>query len=179
LSAFFERRRTDICTFDGCDSKDKPKLKHNFGLLFKKINNRFTQIQNQNLKKNDVSFQQGALLMYLSKVTDHEVSQKEISEVLNIKHTSVIGLLERLEEKGLIERSVRPDNKRYRVITLTDKGRKTVSDIWVCICKTEQKIVGSMTEEEQNLLEMLLNKIYANMDTVVQNAEQEERKKEC
>jgi hypothetical protein len=36
-----------------------------------------------------------------------------------------------------------------------------------------------MTEEEQNLLEMLLNKIYANMDTVVQNAEQEERKKEC
>jgi DNA-binding MarR family transcriptional regulator len=147
--------------------------------LFKKINNRFTQIQNQNLKKNDVSFQQGALLMYLSKVTDHEVSQKEISEVLNIKHTSVIGLLERLEEKVLIERAVKPDNKRYRVITLTDKGRKTVSDIWVCICKTEQKIVGSMTEEEQNLLEMLLNKIYANMDTVVQNAEQEERKKEC
>jgi DNA replication initiation complex subunit (GINS family) len=36
-----------------------------------------------------------------------------------------------------------------------------------------------MTEEEQDLLEMLLNKIYANMDTVVQNAEQEERKKEC
>lgn len=117
--------------------------------------------------------------MYLSHVTDHEVSQKEISEVLNIKHTSVIGLLERLEEKGLIERSVKPENKRYRVITLTEKGKKTVSDIWICICHTEQMIVGSMTEEEQDLLEMLLNKFYANMETVIQTTEQEERKKEC
>ena len=36
-----------------------------------------------------------------------------------------------------------------------------------------------MTEEEQDLLEMLLNKIYANIETVIQTTEQEERKKEC
>lgn len=168
-----------ICTGNDCDLNDKkPEFRHNFGLQFKKINNLFIQMQNQNLKKSDVSYQQGALLMYLSKMKDHEVSQKEISEVLKIKHTTVIGLLERLEEKGMIARTVNPGNKRYRVITLTEKGQRKVDHIWTCISKNEERIVGSMSEEEKDILERLLDKVYANIENVIREAEETTGRKE-
>jgi DNA-binding MarR family transcriptional regulator len=161
-----------------CRPENRLELKHNFGLQFKKINNLFIQMQNQHLKQSDVSYQQGALLMYLSKMKDHEVSQKEISEVLRIKHTTVIGLLERLEEKGMIARTVNPGNKRYRVITLTEKGQREVDHIWTCISRNEERIVGFMSEEEKDTLERLLDKVYANIENVIQEAEETTGRKE-
>jgi DNA-binding MarR family transcriptional regulator len=109
---------------------------------------------------------------------DHEVSQKEISEVLRIKHTTVIGLLERLEEKGMIARTVNPGNKRYRVITLTEKGQREVDHIWTCISRNEERIVGFMSEEEKDTLERLLDKVYANIENVIQEAEETTGRKE-
>ncbi len=54
---------------------------------------------------------------------------RTLADVLGVGRTTVTGLIDRLEDEGLITRSIDPTDKRSFALHLTDKGRNLVRQI--------------------------------------------------
>jgi DNA-binding MarR family transcriptional regulator len=53
----------------------------------------------------------------------HELSQKEVAELLGIDRTTMVALVDELQGKGLVQRRPQPEDRRKNVVTLTIEGR--------------------------------------------------------
>jgi DNA-binding MarR family transcriptional regulator len=66
--------------------------------------------------------QHQALLSIIGYPGREQVTVSELAERLQIKHHSAVGLVNRLEDQGLVERKQNPDDRRQVLIWLTQKG---------------------------------------------------------
>ncbi len=75
------------------------------------------------LSRFEVTPAQTHLLLYLP---DHggQAPQCDVTAFLRVRPSTANGILDRLEEKGLVTRSVSGRDARRRLITLTDRGRE-------------------------------------------------------
>ena len=65
----------------------------------------------------------------LRKLLDGPLSMGSVAEVLSCDASTLTGLADRLEERGLIERRVDPADRRVKLLALTDIGRALVTSI--------------------------------------------------
>jgi DNA-binding MarR family transcriptional regulator len=76
-------------------------------------------------------------------------SQDDVAEALKLDKTTVARAVSSLERKGYVERSINSDNRRKYILTLTQKGKESISviadiyDVWL------HKISSCLTEQEQ------------------------------
>lgn len=136
------------------------------GFKFKLIHEAFVAMFNRELKEDDITFSQVMVISYLDEHRDSKVTQKDISDALRIKHPTTIGLLKRLEEKGMITNVVDPDNRRCRNVTLSDKGLEFVERRRERRKNVDFYLVNGMTEEEVTYLKKLLDKVIDNMGSL-------------
>lgn len=73
-------------------------------------------------KEHGISIPQLLCLNYLKKQPNYQASQKEIKDVLSLNASTVTGIINRLEKKGLIAKLPRKDDRRVSNISLTAKG---------------------------------------------------------
>lgn len=66
--------------------------------------------------------QHQALLFIIGYPEREQVTIGELAERLQIRHHSAVGLVDRLEEQGLVERIHKSEDRRQVFICLTDKG---------------------------------------------------------
>ena len=62
------------------------------------------------------------VLTFLLKSQDKTIIQKDIEEYLELRHPTIIGILQRMEAKGLIVSTVDQQDKRQKIIALTDSA---------------------------------------------------------
>ncbi|SEG03025.1 DNA-binding transcriptional regulator, MarR family [Butyrivibrio sp. Su6] len=136
------------------------------GFKFKLIHEGFVAMFNRELKEDDITFSQVMVISYLDEHKDKKVTQKDISEALHIKHPTTIGLLKRLEEKGMITNVTDPDNRRCRNVTLSEKGLEFVDKRRERRKNTDYYLVNGMTEDEIAALRKLLDKVIDNMGSI-------------
>ncbi len=74
------------------------------------------------LRRYDVSPMQCRTLTFL-KEQQQDVTQKTLQEFLRVKPSTVNGIVERLEEKHLLTRSVSPGDGRCKLLHLTEEGQ--------------------------------------------------------
>jgi DNA-binding MarR family transcriptional regulator len=82
------------------------------------------------LREFDLSFGEQIIIMFLS--AHENVNQETISKTYMIDKGMVAKTLDKLEQKGFIQRRQNPDNKRENIISLQQKGIDiliTMSDI--------------------------------------------------
>ncbi|NBC83034.1 MAG: MarR family transcriptional regulator [Bacteroidetes bacterium] len=81
-------------------------------------------------KEYGVSIPQILCLNFLQKSTNYQSTQNEIRQFLNLNSSTVTGIVNRLENKGLVARLPKNDQDRRVVnIILTSKGDKLISEI--------------------------------------------------
>jgi DNA-binding MarR family transcriptional regulator len=79
----------------------------------------------------DLTQSQAQLLMSLD--PERPVAMSELANTLGCDASNVTGLVDRLEERGLLERRASTDDRRVKMIAVTapgDKQRKRLNDIW-------------------------------------------------
>lgn len=153
------------CT-DGQNEFFRDREHEPIGFKFKLIHEGFVSMFNRELKEDDITFSQVMVISYLDEHKDKKVTQKDISEALHIKHPTTIGLLKRLEEKGMITNVTDPDNRRCRNVTLSEKGLEFVDKRRERRKNTDYYLVNGMTEEEIESLRKLLDKVIDNMGSI-------------
>lgn len=110
----------------------------------------------------DVTPVQTRVLMYLHH-HGGRVPQRELTEFLRAKPSTVNGILDRMEEKGLVLRSVLGEDARRRLITLTDKGREQQARFTESFLASEEAMLRGFSPEERETLLGLLDRIVENL----------------
>lgn len=137
---------------------------HHISYMMKMIVDRTDTLFRQKMGALPVTAPQCRLLMYLDSRRGEAVSQRELEHYLGVSHTTVKGLLNRLEEKGYV-RTAFDDaaDGRVKNAYLTEKYLRSHADARAVIECFEAEIVRGLTAEEQAGIKKLLMRIYANV----------------
>lgn len=100
----------------------------------------------------------------LDYLKDHDgASQKEIAAGCLIEAGSLTSILNRMEEKGLIERKMLNGNRRTFHIFMTESGKKNQKLVEEAFKKIEKTALNGISEEEQKLFMYIFCRIYRNL----------------
>lgn len=132
------------------------------GFRLKQINHLIVSEIDNMLKKYDLTFSQMELLRFLRRNGGSQ-PQKAIEKKFGISHTSVIKLLQRTEKKGFITVAVDENDRRKRIVTLTDDVSPFFEEARKKKEKHDKLTTEGFTDEELATLMRLLDKLYANL----------------
>lgn len=115
----------------------------------------------EQLKDTGLTLGQPKVLDYLK---DHDgASQKEIAAGCLIEAGSLTSILNRMEEKDLIERKMLNGNRRTFHIFMTESGKKNQKLVEEAFKKIEKTALNGISEEEQKLFMDIFCRIYRNL----------------
>ena len=115
----------------------------------------------EQLKDTGLTLGQPKVLDYLK---DHDgASQKEIAAGCLIEAGSLTSILNRMEEKGMIERKMLNGNRRTFHIFMTESGKKNQKLVEETFEKIEETALNNVSEEEQKVFMEIFLRIYRNL----------------
>ncbi len=115
------------------------------------------------LQTQDMTLSQTHILMKLHKAGG-QVAQSRLTEHLHVKPSTVNGLVERMEERGLVTRATDPNDGRQRLITLTEQGQRVHRELKAGLDAGETRLVACFTPEEHQTLRALLMRMAQHLE---------------
>lgn len=135
------------------------------GFIIKLINDSILVQVNSFLKPYEVTLRQLRILGYLHDNKDKLVTQKELEEELQVSHPTVVGILKRLEKKGLIQTFLNPNKKTMKIVTLIEYEAELFKNINKEKEKFENKLLTGFTDDEKAQLEEFLIRLHRNVNS--------------
>ena len=77
--------------------------------------------------------------------------------------STVSNIINQLEQRGYVEKKSDPDDGRRTIVQLTPQCKSNIEAVSDISSKLKQKLFKGMSEEEQSILFMLLNKVEKNL----------------
>jgi DNA-binding MarR family transcriptional regulator len=87
------------------------------------------------------------------------LSQQAIGERLRIDRTTMVALIDELEQKGYVKRERNPDDRRAYVISLTAAGRRAQARAENAVDAHALRFFGRLSEPERQELHRLLGRL--------------------
>jgi DNA-binding MarR family transcriptional regulator len=88
------------------------------------------------------------------------VTQADLVEALNVKRPNMVGLIDGLERRGLVERAVYEQDRRNQVLSITAKGEALLADIDQLVREMDRRITQCWTAKERAQVIELLQRFY-------------------
>jgi DNA-binding MarR family transcriptional regulator len=98
----------------------------------------------------------GVLLLFEGREPE---SQQQAAARLGIDRTSMVGVLDALERKGLVARRPDPSDRRRNVVVLTDAGQAKLSEATAASDAAERELLAPLSEPEAAQLRALLTRV--------------------
>ena len=115
------------------------------------------------IKGSGLTLGQPKVLGYLE---DHNgSSQKEIARGCHIEAGSLTSILNRMEEKGLVERRMLHGNRRNSYVFLTEKGEELRNLVTESFESIENEAFQGISDEDKEQFMKIFSKIYENLTT--------------
>jgi DNA-binding MarR family transcriptional regulator len=89
--------------------------------------------------------------------------QNAVAERLRIPASTMVSLIDHLEEQGLLERRPRPGDRRTRLLHLTERGAKVLGEAVRLGAQWEERICAGLSPAERRQLLALLQRVAANI----------------
>jgi DNA-binding MarR family transcriptional regulator len=87
------------------------------------------------------------------------LSQSALSERSGLDRSDVVRWIDDLAGQGLVERSQDPTDRRRNVISLTDQGRRRLTDLDLKLNRAQQELLTALTPDERAQLVQLLGRV--------------------
>jgi len=91
------------------------------------------------------------------------ISQRELSNLMNVKDSSAGRLIDRLERDGLIKRERNDQDRRIIYIILTKKGDDLITEILPYGEKFNYDLISGIEEEDLIIFDRVLKKMLSNV----------------
>jgi DNA-binding MarR family transcriptional regulator len=92
-------------------------------------------------------------------------SQQEVAWILGVDRTSMVALLDALEQAGIVARRPAEQDRRRNVIELTKAGRKIVAQAEQASLAVERDFVAVLGDEGANTLRRMLGALLGSPTT--------------
>lgn len=90
------------------------------------------------------------------------LSQQDLSRLLNLDPTTMVALIDEMEQAGHVERRRNPADRRRYMLRLTDDGRVALSAAQLAVDKVEREFLASVTASDGERLRQILNKLLSD-----------------
>lgn len=117
----------------------------------------------QVFKEDDVTPSQFQILLFLLDNQNRVITQKDIGKELESAHTTVIGLLKRMSEKGLVKIEVNRDNGKFKNVSLSENGMKLACKISNKKIFVDKKLLDGFSEKDIEALKEYLERLRVNI----------------
>ena len=123
-------------------------LQNNFNILVakkfeKKLDNQLTAKQ----------------VLLLELIKEGVTSTKDIADKLNVSTSAVSQILNKLEDRGYIERKYNPQNRREIILYLADKAHQYFKELAVLKKQFNKEIYGRLSTHDLKQLKDILEKL--------------------
>jgi DNA-binding MarR family transcriptional regulator len=88
-------------------------------------------------------------------------TQQALAATLQMDGTNIVGLLNELEAKQLIERRRSPEDRRRHLVELTDAGAEHLAKAECALSAVEGEVLGALDETQRETLYNLLQRAVA------------------
>ena len=126
-------------------------LKQNHDELEKQVNNE--------LRSADLTMAQVGALMILKRSPQEQMTLKELEKKLHVAQSTAVGIVARLERKGLVECFGDTADRRIKMVRITENGRKCSQIAVQHVKQAEERLMSGLSLEEQAVLYTLLLKL--------------------
>lgn len=127
------------------------------GYLLYRLGLRSGQLFNAFLQESELRLRHYALLRFLT--TSEGALQRELSSRLGYDPSAIVGLVDDLEKLGFAERRPSPDDRRSRIVVLTEDGRAFLRDSDEAGQRVTNTLLQALGPAERDTLHTLLQKI--------------------
>lgn len=133
------------------------------GLLIKRIHDKLEKNANNELRTNGLTLAQMQMLITLNNNENGTSYLKELEMCLQIAQSTTVGIVKRLELKGLVEGYTDSKDKRMKLVKITPAGKVVCHKAQYNMDKTEERFLHGLSKPEKEQLQVLLQKIYNNL----------------
>jgi DNA-binding MarR family transcriptional regulator len=91
-------------------------------------------------------------------------TQAEIADALGYDRSQLVGILDELQERHLVERERDKDDRRRHLVRLTPEGKTCLAELRKIAKGVEKEFFAPLTDEERQTLHELLAKLAAEHD---------------
>lgn len=96
----------------------------------------------------------------LSMVADNPgITASELAALLQMERSNLVGLIDELEDRGLLSRRRQTSDRRRYALTATEKGVALSKKAFLAVDRAEKAILDVLDDEEQATLMRLLRKV--------------------
>ncbi len=116
---------------------------------------------NRRLQEHGITRVQWIALFYIGK--SDSMSQKELSDLMNVKESSMVRLIDRMEKEKLVVRKKNINDRRITSIVLTDKGINLRNELLPLGEQFQKDATRGISNEELDNFKKVLEKMVNNI----------------
>ncbi|MBO0714755.1 MAG: winged helix-turn-helix transcriptional regulator [Acidimicrobiales bacterium] len=90
-------------------------------------------------------------------------SQNALGDALSIPPSSMVALVDHLEDRGLLKRRPDPADRRSRKLYITPKGTRAIENAWELAAGFERTLCAGFTTNQRQQLIELLSRVVDNL----------------
>lgn len=136
------------------------------GMLIKQISDSIAQMSNNELRKSGLTLSQLRYLEYLSESQNEPTPFKELEAHFMVSQPTVVGVIKRLERKGLVAVLQSKSGGNVKTAVLTEQGKALYNASQAHKSEVEKRLISPLDSNEQAQFEDMLRRVRDHMEEV-------------
>ena len=153
-------------------------MTHNnhLGPMLKLLNKEFEHLHTEKAKSMGLTPAQLFVLHYIAKHQGERICNRDIEKQFELTHATVSGIISRLEAKGFIDCNEDNNDRRFKMISITEKAMACEDEMKRHIDHYEKQLVNGFSETEKEQLVSYIKRLLGNVGANLPMCNKEEGK---
>ncbi len=113
----------------------------------------------------DLNLTQASLIAYVTEFG--ATTQTHLADRLGIGRAAIGSVIDRLQQRGLVERHPKPDDRRVWLVDVTDSGREIAAEIAAVDERLRGELRHGIGREERQALSWVLTRLQHNLQSAI------------